>query len=307
MEKFQECENTKNNLKCWDGSYGGYGTNYVSNSSNSNNTNEIIYEKEKIVPTYHSNHIKNDEDSEVENKKFSDSSLKNKKFRVKLICVLPKWRYMVAKTTVQDYHSLFGGVIDQIFNKNHFSSVLNTLEREFLEETTKTIEINFQKRKFIYQKKDFYIGQMLMEELSFTYIGIFYEGDTIFTVIYLPKFTNDIVDFWNRRIREAQENILKKIFEGFKIDLEKIFEVNKVYHQRLMRIKSNYTPISKQVFGFICSKLSHYHHLLEKSGIEIMEEDEFYNHEQVWEWKTMNSENVKNKIKSLFIKTGVQV
>jgi hypothetical protein len=268
--------------------------NHFENSVNSN-------KKNMMVPTYLMNNKKED------NTKKSESVIRTKKFRVKLICVLPQWKYMVAKTTVEDYLSLFGGVVDQLINKNHFSSILTTLEREFSEETTKVLEINFNKRKFIYYRKDYFLNQLLIEEIPFSYIGIFYEGDTIFTVIYIPKIPNDILEFWNAQIKEAQEGILKKIFEGWKIDMDKILEVNRLYHQRLMRIKSNYSPLSKQVFGFICSKLANYYHLLEKSGIEFLEEDQFYSAKNIWEWNTMNSINIKTKIKSLFEKVGVQV
>jgi hypothetical protein len=275
--------------------------------SNENNEskceNNLIQE---IVPTYHLNHQKGETAIES-NKKFSDSLLKSKKVRVKLICVLPDWKYMVAKTTVEDYLSLFGGVVDQIVNKNHFSSILTTLEREFYEETTKVVEISFQKRKFFYYTKDYFLNQSMIEEIPFTYIGIFYEMDTIFTVIYIPKFHPGILSYWNHKIKEVQENILKKTFEGWNIPIEKIKEVNKLYHQRLMRIKSNYSAVSKQVFGFICSKLGDHHHLLEKAGIDFLEENEFYKSDKIWEWTTMNVNQIKSKIKSLFEKVGVQV
>ena len=262
----------------------------------------------KIVPTYHLNHQK--EEPTISNKKFSDSDsvLKNKKIRVKLICVLPNWKYMVAKTTVQDYQSLFGGVIDQMTPKNHFASILTTLEREFHEETTRVLEISFMKRKFIYYRKDYFLNcQMMMEEIPFTYIGIFYEADTIFTVIYIPKISNDILNYWNNQIKEAQENIFRKTFDGWNIDLEKIIEVNRLYHQRLMKIKSNYSALSKQVFGFICSKLGEHHHLLEKAGVDFLEEEEFYHSNKIWEWNTMNAIQIKTKIKSLFEKVGIHV
>lgn len=271
-------------------------------------TNLEDYLNQNIVPTYHLNQKKDDPEITNNNKKFSDSALKNKKIRVKLICVLPNWKYMVAKTTVQDYLSLFGGVVDQITHKNHFASILTTLEREFHEETTKVLELSFMKRKFIYYRKDYFLNsQMMIEEVPFTYIGIFYEADTIFTVIYIPKITDGVLNFWNDQIKEAQESIFRKTFEGWNIDLEKIIEVNKLYHQRLMRIKSHYSSLSKQVFGFICSKLGEHHHLLEKAGVDFIEEEEFYKQNKIWEWNTMNANNIKGKIKSLFEKVGVQV
>jgi hypothetical protein len=266
--------------------------------------NNLIHE---MVPTYHLNHQKSETAIESNNKKFSDSLVKSKKVRVKLICVLPDWKYMVAKTTVEDYLSLFGGVVDQIVNKNHFSSILTTLEREFYEETTKVVEISFQKRKFSYYNKDYFLNQSVIEEIPFTYIGIFYEMDTIFTVIYIPKFHSNVLNYWNQKIKEVQVNILKKTFEGWNIPIEKIIEVNKLYHQRLMRIKSNYSAVSKQVFGFICSKLGDHHHLLEKAGIDFLDENDFYKSDKIWEWTTMNVNHIKSKIKSLFEKVGIQV
>ena len=267
---------------------------------------------ETFVPTYHMKF----ENINVQRSKgpigqgvsqANDISLKTKKLRVKLICVLSKWKYMVAKTTVEDYHSLFGGVVDQIACKNnHFMSILTTLEKEFQEETCSTIKISFQKRRLSFQNNKSYVDKT-EEEIPFIYIGTFYESDTIFTVIYIPKITNDVVELWNKQIRQAQETLLRKLFEGWKIDIEKIFEVNRVFHRKLMKIKTQYSYISKPVFNFICSRLTDYHHFLEKTGIEFSDENNFFDKKIVWEWNTMNAQMVKNKVKDLFEKTGVQV
>jgi hypothetical protein len=253
----------------------------------------------KMVPTYHSNHSKN-------MKETSDPS-KVKKLRVKLICVFPKWKYLVAKTTVEDYHSLFGGVIGQISPLNYFTSILTSLEKEFHEETSGVLTLNFVKRKLIYKLPKFYMNKSETEEIPFTYVGTFCEMDTIFTLIYIPKLSLDVVDLWNKQMRTSQENLLRTLFDGWKIDLEKIFEVNRIFHRKLMNIKSHYTYIPKPIFNFICTRLSDYHHMLEKVGMELVDEDSFFNHQIVWEWNTMNSQMIKNKVRDLFNKTGVQV
>lgn len=254
----------------------------------------------EIVPTYHTHHSK----AEVNT---NEPLIRTKKIRSKLICIFPKWKYLVSRTTVEEYHSLFGGVIDQINQKNHFSSILTSLEKEFHEETSETIKINFQMRKLIYHSPKFYTSDLEIVEIPFIYIGTFCESDTIFTVIYIPKISNDVIELWNKQIRQTQENLLRKLFEGWKIDLEKIFEVNRIYHKKLMRIKSQYSYMSKPMFNFICSRLVNYHHVLEKTGVELMDEDKFFDMTMVWEWNTMNYQTIKTKIKDLFQKTGVQV
>jgi hypothetical protein len=252
-----------------------------------------------MIPTYHTNHFKDLTKEKVENK--------NKKLRVKLICVFPKWKYLVAKTTVEEYHSLFGGVIDHISPMNYFSSILSSLEKEFNEETSGMVALNFVKRKVIYKLPKFYMNKTENEEIPFTYVGTFCEMDTIFTVIYIPKLSVDIIDLWNKQIRDTQETLLKKLFEGWKIDLDKIFEVNRIYHKKLMKIKSNHVYISKPIFNFICARLSEHHHMLEKTGMELLDEDVFYSKDIVWEWNTMNSHTIKSKVRDLFNKTGVHV
>lgn len=252
-----------------------------------------------VIPTYHTNHPK-----EITKEK---DELKNKKLRVKLICVFSKWRYLVAKTTVEEYHSLFGGVIDQISPMNYFTSILSSLEKEFNEETSGTVTLNFVKRKLIYRLPKFYMNKSETEEIPFTYVGTFCEMDTIFTVIYVPKLSMDVFELWNKQIRGTQESLLKKLFEGWKIDLEKIFEVNRIYHKKLMKIKSNHMYIPKPIFNFICARLADYHHMLEKTGMELIDEETFYDKRIVWEWNTMNSQMIYGKVHDLFNKTGVHV
>jgi hypothetical protein len=263
------------------------------------NQNEPKMNGSTMVPTYHTNHGKNEIDK--------TDNTKSKKVRVKLICVFPKWKYLVAKTTVEEYHSLFGGVIKQISQMNYFTSILNSLEKEFNEETSGTVMLNFIKRKLIYKLPKFYMNKMETEEVPFTYVGTFCEMDTIFTLIYIPKLSVEVIDLWNRQMRQAQENLLRQLFDGWKIEIEKIFEVNRIYHKKLMKIKSNYSYIPKPIFNFICTRLVDYHHMLEKSGIELMDEDMFFDDKIVWEWNTMNSQMIKNKVRDLFNKTGVQV
>jgi hypothetical protein len=262
---------------------------------------ELKSEHPRIVPTYHSNHVK--EEKTLKEK----SDPKTKKLRVKLICVFPKWKYLVAKTTVEEYHSLFGGVIDQISPMNYFTSILASLEKEFNEETSDTVSINFVKRKLIYRLPKFYMNKSETEEIPFIYVGTFCELDTIFTIIYVPKISIDVLDLWNKQIRQTQEMLLKKLFDGWKMDLDKIFEVNRIYHKKLMKIKSQYNYIPKPIFNFICSRLTDYHHMLEKTGMEMIDEDSFFDKSIVWEWNTMNSSMIKNKVRDLFNKTGVQV
>jgi hypothetical protein len=264
-----------------------------------NISKNVKQKSSKMVPTYHTNHGTN-------MKETSDSS-KVKKLRVKLICVFPKWKYLVAKTTVEEYHSLFGGVIDQISPLNYFTSILNSLEKEFNEETSGVLTLNFVKRKLIYKLPKFYMNKSETEEIPFTYVGTFCEMDTIFTLIYIPKLSLDVVDLWNKQMRTSQENLLLTLFDGWKIDLEKIFEVNRIFHRKLMNIKSHYTYIPKPIFNFICTRLSDYHHMLEKAGMELVDEDSFFNNQIVWEWNTMNAHVIKNKVRDLFNKTGVQV
>lgn len=264
----------------------------------------------KMVPTYHTNHGKTmtgrSPGSRSEHQETTDSS-KTKKVRVKLICVFPKWKYLVAKTTVGEYHSLFGGVIDQISPLNYFTSILTSLEKEFHEETSGTLTLNFTKRKLIYKLPKYYMNKTETEEIPFTYVGTFCEMDTIFTLIYIPKLAVDVIDLWNKQMRLSQENILRTLFDGWKIDIEKIFEVNRVYHRKLMNIKSHYTYIPKPIFNFICARLIDHHHMLEKVGMELMDEDLFFDDKIVWEWNTMNAQMIKNKVRDLFNKTGVQV
>jgi hypothetical protein len=249
---------------------------------------------DKIVPTTFYQKI-----PVVEN---VEDSPRSKKVRVKLICVFPRWNYLCAKTTVEDYHSLFGGVVDNINNKNHFTSILCSLEKEFNEETSGSIHLNFQKRKFTFRDHTLNI-----QELSFVYIGTFHEFDTIFTVIYIPKIPNEIIINWNQEIKKAQEALIKTIFKGWDIDIDQIFEINRMFHQRLMRIYTPHHYISKPIYNFICSKLKEYHGFLEKTGVDIMNEPDFFKQTSVWEWNTMNSETVRMKIHDLFLKTGVQV
>jgi hypothetical protein len=255
---------------------------------------------ESLVPTYTSKN----------SGKLNSESVNTKKLRVKLIGVLPKKKYMVANTTVEDFQSLFGGVVDNVNPKNHFFSVLQALEKEFWEETSHTISINFQNRKLTYQRPKFYYdtnGPFETEDLPFVYVGVFNEYDTIFVVIYIPKISNDLIDLWNRQIRISQERLMKKIFEGWNITTDKVFEVNRVYHKKLMRIKSQYSYMPKTIYTFICSKLEHYYHFLEKTGIQMIDELDFFDKSVMWEWNTMNSTNVKTKINDLLIKTGVQI
>jgi hypothetical protein len=257
----------------------------------------ITQDLNRIVPTTFYQKIPNPSDELL-----SDASPTNKKVRVKLICVFPKWRYLCANTTVQDYHSLFGGVVDNINNKNHFASILCSLEKEFNEETSGSIHLNFQKRKFTFRDMD-----LNMQELSFVYIGTFHEFDTIFTVIYIPKITNEIILNWNLEIKKSQENLLRTIFKGWNLNLDQIFMINRIYHQKSMKIQAPHYSISKPMFNLICSKLKEYHVFLEKTGVTIMNEEEFFDQVSVWEWNTMESDNVRIKIHDLFMKTGVQV
>ena len=228
--------------------------------------------------------------------------VKTKKIRVKLICVFPKWKYLCAKTTVEDYHSLFGGVLDNISGKNHFASILNCLEKEFNEETSGSVHLNFQKRKFTYRN-----GSPLVQELSFVYIGTFHEFDTIFTLIYIPKITPEIIMTWNFEIKKAQENLVRSIFKDVDIHIDQILLINRIFHQKLMRIPCPNYNISRPLFQFICSKLKEYHGFLEKTGVTIMNEDQFFDEHFVWEWNTMDPKLVQTKIHDLFLKTGVQV
>lgn len=259
------------------------------------NQNEMM-----IVPTYQCKKPLQDK----------EDTLKTKKLRVKLICAFPKKKYLVAKSTVEDYYSLFGGVVEQVQTKNYFLSILQTLEKEFWEETSHTISIDFNDRKIVYDRPKFYYdpnGVSEKEELPFIYVGTFYEHDTVFTVIYIPKFSNDLIELWNRQMRVAQTKLLKKEFEGWNISIEKIFEVNRVYHQKLMRIKSQYSYMPKTIFNFICSKLEPYYNFLEKSGISMMSEDEFFEKSLLWEWNTMDVTVIQQKLKDLYTKTGVQI
>jgi hypothetical protein len=275
----------------------------ISNINQTNNIKTATCKptSPRIVPTYHTNHIKEDKVSKDKN------DTKGRKLRVKLICVFPKWKYLVAKTTVEEYHSLFGGVVDQISPMNYFTSILASLEKEFNEETSGSVMLNFVKRKVIYKLPKFYMNKSETEEVPFTYVGTFCEMDTIFTVIYIPKISIDVIELWNKQIRQSQENLLSKLFDGWKIDLEKIFEVNRVYHRKLMKIKSPYTYIPKPIFNFICARLTDYHHMLEKSGMELIDEDTFYDKKIVWEWNMIHSAPIRNKVRDLFNKTGVQV
>jgi len=258
-------------------------------------------EWEGVVPTYHTTQLS------TQSTKTLEEENKNKKLRVKLICVLPKWKYIVARTTVEEYHSLFGGVVNQVNPKNHFHSILTCLEKEFNEETSGVISINFQKRNFTFQKSKYADnGNSDFEEIPFTYIGSFYEMDTFFVIVYIPKLFIDIVDTWNRIIHHAQESLMKKLFSGWKIEIDKLFEINRVYHKKLMRIKSSYQYLPKPVFTFICSKLSDYHNVLEKEGVDILDENSFFEKKVLWEWNTMNSNIIKTKIKDLFEKIGIR-
>lgn len=243
-----------------------------------------------------------------------------KKIRVKLICILPQRFYLVAKSTVGDFHSLFGGVIERINPKNYFLSVLETLEKEFWEETSHTLSIKFEERKIIYQKpKNLYDPEGPSDHesrsqdsstecsLPFVYIGSFHEHDTIFNVIHIPKINDNLLDMWNRDIKVSQETLMKNLFAGWNIDIEKLFEVNRVYHQKLMKMKTQYSYMPKPIFNFICAKLSNYYNFFEKKGIEILEEEEFFNSKNIWEWNTMNFETVRKKLEELCQKTGVQL
>jgi hypothetical protein len=217
---------------------------------------------------------------------------------------------LVAKSTVDDFHSLFGGVIERINPKNYFLSVLDTLEKEFWEETSHTLNIQFEDRKIVYQKPNYYYdpdGPSEQECLPFVYIGSFHEHDTIFNVVHIPKISHDLLDLWNRYIKSSQENVMKSLFAGWNIDIEKLFEVNRVYHQKLMKMKTQYSYMPKPIFNFICGKLSNYYNFFEKKGIEILEEEEFFNSKNIWEWNTMNFETVRKKLEELCQKTGVQL
>lgn len=254
-----------------------------------------------VVPTTHCKKMTSEKDENVK---------PDKKFRVKLICVFQKKRYLVARSTVEDYSSLFGGVVDQVNTKNYFLSILETLEKEFWEESSHTIQIRFQDRKMVYQKPKYYYdpnGPFESEELPFVYVGTFYEHDTIFTVIYVPKFSNDLIELWNRQIHSSQEALLRKLFSGWNVDIEKIFEVNRVFHQKLMRIKAQYSYMPKNLYNLICSRLTNYYNFLEKSGIDIMNEDKFFDSKYIWEWNTMDVDVIRQKLKDLYIKTGVQI
>ena len=264
-----------------------------------------------VVPTYHCKKAIVEKEENIK---------PDKKVRVKLICVFPKKRYLVAKSTVDDYYSLFGGVVEQVSTKNYFMSILETLEKEFWEESSNTIQIKFNERKIVYkskierqdQRQDQRQDHMMQvqedckEELPFIYVGSFYESDTIFTVIYVPKFTNDLIDLWKRQMRFSQERLLKRLFAGWNINLEQLFEVNRVYHQKIMKMKAQYSYMPKTIYNFICSKLINYYSFLEKSGIDILEEEEFFNTNLLWEWNTMDVNSIKQKLKDLSVKTGVQ-
>jgi hypothetical protein len=255
---------------------------------------------ETIVPTYH---CKNQNQDGV-------YDTKAKKLRVKLICVFPKRKYLVARTTVEDFHSLYGGVVNEVSSKNYFLSILENLEKEFWEETSNTISIRFTDRKIIYQKPKYYYdpnGPSESEELPFIYIGTFYEHDTVFTVIYIPKFSNDLIDLWNRQIRGSQEIILKRLFEGWNIGIDKIFEVNRVYHRKLMKMKTQYSYMPKAIFSFICSKLDNYYNFFEKSGVTVLDENDFFSKSVIWEWNTMDANLIKQKMADLFDKIGMQI
>jgi hypothetical protein len=262
----------------------------------------VFVADQTIVPTYQC--------KKIICKERDDNVKPDKKLRVKLICVFPKKKYLIAQTTVAEYYSLFGGVVNQVNTKNYFLSILETLEKEFWDETSHTVSIRFKDRKMIYKKPKYYYdpsGESELEELPFVYVGTFHEHDTIFNVIYIPKFSNDLIELWNRQIYFAQESLLKRIFEGWNIQIEKIFEVNRVYHQKLMRIKSQYSYMPKTIYNFICSKLINYYHMLEKAGVNVIDEDEFFDPRIVWEWNTMDVMNIKQKLKDLYIKTGVQI
>ena len=99
---------------------------------------------------------------------------------------------------------------------------------------------------------------------------------------------------------------MKKLFQGWKIEISKLFEINKVYHKKLMRIKTSYQYLPKPVFSFICSKLADYHNLLEKEGVDLVDETCFFAKSFLWEWNTMNSSLIQTKIHDLFEKIGIR-
>jgi hypothetical protein len=47
--------------------------------------------------------------------------------------------------------------------------------------------------------------------------------------------------------------------------------------------------------------------MLEKAGMELIDEESFFDNKIVWEWNVMNAQMIKNKVRDLFNKTGVQV
>jgi hypothetical protein len=220
---------------------------------------------------------------------------KKKKVRVKLVALIPEDKFFVATTKWEEY-SLLGGVIENLNEQkdqtNKFDNVLKSLEREVYEETSRVLNICFEHRYISINN-----GYTIF--LKFNYLGCFHENDTYMVLIYIPLFTEDVLQVIKSRIYEEQVQIFNEIFDN-RIDVifghNYIESMDKGDYSFVNKVINNAT---KELVNKIKDRYSKNWFFLEKTGVKIITQKEFFDYNYLWEWKRLNPVRVKEQIYKL--------
>jgi hypothetical protein len=219
------------------------------------------------------------------------SKKKKRKFRVKLICMVQENKFLVASSKWSEY-SLLGGVIENFYDfkdqHSRFDNIIKTLEREVYEETAGILNIVFEKQ-YISIKN----GCTLF--LPFHYMGCFQDSDTFLIFIYTPNFEESFVSIIDQNIKKEQNQIFNDIF-GIPVDFGIGHKIVEYMH------KNDYSFLklnNSDVINNMKTKYEKNYYFLEKTGMKILDIQEFFTDNKLWEWKKLNKIFVKEQITKL--------
>ncbi len=220
---------------------------------------------------------------------------RKKKARVKLVAMIGE-NFFVATTKWEEY-SLLGGVIENV-SENRFDNVLKSLEREVYEETSRVVNICFE-NKYIAINNGYTIY------LKFRYLGCFQENDTYMVVIDVELFSEGILKVIEERIYEEQVQIFNEIFDN-RIDVifghKYVEAMDKGDYSFVSKVINNATKEyvnTKELVNKIKDRYAKNWFFLEKTGVKIITEKEFFDYKYLWEWKKLNPIKVKEQIYKL--------
>jgi hypothetical protein len=119
-------------------------------------------------------------------------------------------------------------------------------------------------------------------------------------LIFIPNFNEEILNVINRRIIEEQKQIFTEIFES-DIDLlighsiiEYLDRGDFSFINQIKSLEKNMKDESK-----IMEKYNNNWYFLEKTGVKIINQTEFFEEKFIWEWRRLSNVRVKEQISKL--------